>query len=123
MRALFSALDRGLWDATGGNPVELLLTVSPERLDQAASDGRFLSQMSAVLSELAVEDSSPSWHPAVRAFRERDYRIAYFSAEFGLTEHLPIYAGGLGILAGDVLKASSDRGLPLIGVGLFYRED
>ncbi|HKA36276.1 MAG TPA: alpha-glucan family phosphorylase [Thermoanaerobaculia bacterium] len=123
MRALFAAVDRGAWEACGGNPVELLLTAPRESLEQAASTPAFLAQLSAVQSELAVEDSSPSWHPAVRAFRERDYRIAYFSAEFGLTEHLPIYAGGLGILAGDVLKASSDRGLPVIGVGLFYRED
>ena len=123
MRALFAALDRETWVKTGGNPIELLLTVPPERLEQAAADSVFLAQMSAAQSELAAEDASPSWHPAVRAFRERDYRIAYFSAEFGLTEHLPIYAGGLGILAGDVLKASSDRGLPVIGVGLFYRED
>jgi starch phosphorylase len=123
MRALFAALDRRIWEESGGNPVELLLTVEPGRLDQAAQDPGFLAQMSAVQAEMAMEDASPSWHPAVRAFRERDYRIAYFSAEFGLTEHLPIYAGGLGILAGDVLKSSSDRGLPVIGVGLFYRED
>jgi len=123
MRALFSALDRTAWEENGGNPVALLLSVPPERLEEAARDPAFLSQMSAVQAEMAMENASPSWHPAVRAFRERGYRIAYFSAEFGLTEHLPIYAGGLGILAGDVLKSSSDRGLPVVGVGLFYRED
>jgi glycogen phosphorylase len=123
MRALFESLDRTAWQANGGDPVELLLTLPAEKLDRAAEDPAFIAQLSSVQSELAAEDSSPSWHPAVRAFRERDYRIAYFSAEFGLTEHLPIYAGGLGILAGDVLKASSDRGLPVMGVGLFYRED
>jgi len=123
MRALFAALDGAAWEESGGNPVVLLLSVSSERLDQAARDPVFLAQMSAVQAEMAMEDASPSWHPAVRAFRERDYRIAYFSAEFGLTEHLPIYAGGLGILAGDVLKSSSDRGLPVVGVGLFYREN
>ncbi|HSP93683.1 MAG TPA: alpha-glucan family phosphorylase [Thermoanaerobaculia bacterium] len=123
MRALFASLDRAAWEENGGDPVDLLLSVPPERLEQAAGDLAFLAQMSAVQAELAMEDASPSWHPAVRTFRERGYRIAYFSAEFGLTEHLPIYAGGLGILAGDVLKSSSDRGLPVVGVGLFYRED
>jgi starch phosphorylase len=123
MRALFSSLDRTTWEASGGNPVELLLTVPPERLAEAAGDPLFLAQMSAVQAEAAMEDASTSWHPAVRAFRDRGFRIAYFSAEFGLTEHLPIYAGGLGILAGDVLKSSSDRGLPVVGVGLFYREN
>jgi starch phosphorylase len=123
MRALFGSLDRAGWEASGGNPVAFLLSVSPERLEEASRNPSFLAQMSAVQTETATEDASPSWHPAVRAFRERDYRIAYFSAEFGLTEHLPIYAGGLGILAGDVLKSSSDRGLPVVGVGLFYRED
>jgi len=123
MRALFASLDRAAWEENGGNPVALLLSVPPERLEEAAGDPTFLAQMSAVQTEMATEDASPSWHPGVRAFRERGYRIAYFSAEFGLTEHLPIYAGGLGILAGDVLKSSSDRGLPVVGVGLFYRED
>ncbi len=123
MRALFASLDRAAWEENGGNPVALLVSLPPERLEAAAGDPAFLAQMSAVQAEAAMEDASPSWHPAVRVFRERGYRIAYFSAEFGLTEHLPIYAGGLGILAGDVLKSSSDRGLPVVGVGLFYRED
>ncbi len=123
MRALFAALDRRAWEESGGNPLALLLSAPSEKLERAAGDPAFLLQMSAVQAEMAMEDASPSWHPAVRAFRERGFRIAYFSAEFGLTEHLPIYAGGLGVLAGDVLKSSSDRGLPVVGVGLFYRED
>jgi starch phosphorylase len=122
IRALFSALDPEAFEAAGGNPVAVLLTASPERIDRAAGDAAFLTYLSAMQSELGLDDGSPPAHRAARTIRENAERIAYFSAEFGLTEHLPIYAGGLGILAGDVLKSASDIGLPLVGVGLFYRE-
>lgn len=122
MRALFSALDPEAWEATGGNPVAVLLTAAPERIDWAAGNAAFLTHLSAIQSELGLEDGCLPAHRAARTIREHEERIAYFSAEFGLTEHLPIYAGGLGILAGDVLKSASDLGLPMVGVGLFYRE-
>jgi starch phosphorylase len=77
--------------------------------------------MAALLSELGNEDAAEPSHPAARAMRAQGDSIAYFSAEFGLTEFLPIYAGGLGVLAGDHLKSASDLGIPMIGVGLFYR--
>jgi glycogen phosphorylase len=122
MRALFSALDPEAWEASGGNPVAVLLTAPPERIARAAGDAAFLTYLSAIQSELGLDDGSPPAHRAARTIRQNMERIAYFSAEFGLTEHLPIYAGGLGILAGDVLKSASDLGLPMVGVGLFYRE-
>ena len=122
VRAVFAALDPSGWEATGGNPVALLLAVSDERLAWAAGDASFLNQVSAEAAELGLEDGTQPAHRAALTLRQRDERIAYFSAEFGLTEHLPIYAGGLGILAGDVLKSASDLAFPMVGVGLFYRE-
>ena len=122
IRALFSSLDPGLWAAVRGNPAAFLRRVSPERLQAAAADPAFLKTLFGLASELAFEDTAEPLHPGVRGLAARRDRIAYFSAEFGLTEVLPIYAGGLGVLAGDVLKSASDLKLPLVGVGLFYRE-
>jgi starch phosphorylase len=122
IRALFSSLDPGLWTAVRGNPAAFLRRVSPERLQDAAADPAFLKTLYGLASELAFEDNAQPIHPGVRGLAARKDRIAYFSAEFGLTEVLPIYAGGLGVLAGDVLKSASDLKLPLVGVGLFYRE-
>jgi starch phosphorylase len=122
IRALFSSLDPGLWTAVRGNPAAFLRRVSPERLQVAAADPAFLTTLYGLASELAFEDNAEPLHPGVRGLASRRDRIAYFSAEFGLTEVLPIYAGGLGVLAGDVLKSASDLKLPLVGVGLFYRE-
>ncbi|MFN2633256.1 MAG: alpha-glucan family phosphorylase [Thermoanaerobaculia bacterium] len=121
LRALFSALDPALWEKTNGNPVALLQAVPAERLEAASRDSVFLTSLSAVRSELGIEDAAEPAHPAMRAMKSRGDRIAYFSAEFGLTELLPVYAGGLGVLAGDHLKSASDLRLPLLGVGLFYR--
>ncbi len=122
IRALFSSLDPGLWSALRGNPAAFLRRVSPERLASAAADPTFLASLYGLASELAFEDTAEPLHPGVRGLAGRGERIAYFCAEFGLTETLPIYAGGLGVLAGDVLKSASDLKLPLVGVGLFYRE-
>jgi glycogen phosphorylase len=122
MRALFSSLDPDLWANVRGNPAAFLRLVSRERLEAAASDRSFLATLYGLASELAFEDTAQPIHPGVRGLATRNERIAYFSAEFGLTEALPIYAGGLGVLAGDVLKSASDLKVPLVGVGLFYRE-
>ena len=122
IRALFSSLDPELWTAVRGNPAAFLRRVSRERLEAAASDAAFLTMLYGIASELAFEDTAQPLHPGVRGLVTGNDRIAYFSAEFGLTEVLPIYAGGLGVLAGDVLKSASDLKLPLVGVGLFYRE-
>ncbi|MGH9366807.1 MAG: alpha-glucan family phosphorylase [Thermoanaerobaculia bacterium] len=120
LRALFTTLDPEGWERTGGNPVALLAECPPERLRQAAADPSYRAQLSAVLTEIGLEDDAQPAHPAIRALRQRGDLVAYFSAEFGLTEVLPIYAGGLGVLAGDHLKSASDLGLPLVGVGLLY---
>jgi len=120
LRAIYQSLDAEGWERAQGNPVALLADCPRERLAKAASDPAFLAQLAAILAELGLENDAPPAHPEIRAMRQRGDLVAYFSAEFGLTEVLPIYAGGLGVLAGDHLKSASDLGLPLVGVGLFY---
>jgi glycogen phosphorylase len=122
LRVLFETIDPALWAETGGNPVEILRRVPSERLEELSRDSRFLGWLSAVISETAAEEDTPPRSQAARALVAAGDRVAYFSAEFGLTELLPVYAGGLGVLAGDHLKSASDLGIPLVGVGLFYRE-
>lgn len=115
LRALFRRLDTSLWRACGNNPVLMLGRVPQATLERAAADPRFLS-----LYRRACEryDSYMQMSEAGRS----DRLIAYFSMEYGLTECLPIYSGGLGLLSGDHLKSSSDADLPLIGVGLLYQK-
>jgi glycogen phosphorylase len=122
VRALFEAIDPAVWAGSGGNPVEVLRRAPAERLEALAGDEAYLARVSAIVAELAAEDDTPARHPAALALAARRDRVAYFSAEFGLTELLPVYAGGLGVLAGDHLKSASDLAIPLVGVGLFYRE-
>src|SRR5262249_539482 len=122
LRVLFETIDPAVWSETGGNPVEVLRRAPWESLEELARDAGFLARLSAIVSEIATEEDAPSRSPAARALVARGDRIAYFSAEFGLTELLPVYAGGLGVLAGDHLKSASDLAIPLVGVGLFYRE-
>ena len=113
---LFHRLDPVLWGQVEHNPVRFLGAIRQERLDEMAQNDGFLSHMNRVLEDHAQAMKSQGWfdkkypgHPAL---------VAYFSAEFGLTEGLPVYSGGLGILAGDHIKSSSDLGIPLVGVGL-----
>ena len=118
---LFRRLDRKLWDECGHNPVKMLGQLTQEQLDEAASDEGVLAQMGRVGKKLEAYLNSPRWYDSVDS-SEQTRPIAYFSAEFGFHECLPIYSGGLGILAGDHLKSASDLGLPLTGVGLLYRQ-
>ena len=122
MRALFEVVDPEAWKRARGNPVRLFREVPAERLWRAAEDQAYQEELHAMVRRLTEEDLAEPKDPAARELVARGERIAYFSAEFGLTEVLPIYAGGLGVLAGDHLKSSSDLGVPLVGVGLFYRE-
>jgi len=118
---LFVALDPDLWEETAHNPRLMLGRIDQKRLAELCHDEAFLAQMdrqSASLDEyLAGSGWFTSAHPEATAIR-----IAYFSAEFGFHESLPISAGGLGILAGDHAKSASDLGLGFVGIGLFYRE-
>ncbi len=118
-RDLFEALDPELWRTCGGDPVKVLGEVSASRLATLAKDRRFVRRLQDVVEDLDDYLAAPHWYQSLGA--EAPASIAYFSAEFGITEVLPQYSGGLGILAGDHLKAASDLGVPLIGVGLLYR--
>src|SRR5262249_61803218 len=122
VRSLFRRRDPEAGKRARGTPVRLLRELPAERLRNAAEDPLFQEKLAAVVERLAEEDAAEPRHPGARELVARGERVAYFSAEFGLTEILPIYAGGLGVLAGDHLKSSSDLGVPLVGVGLFYRE-
>ncbi|MEU1708903.1 glycosyltransferase family 1 protein [Streptomyces sp. NPDC005706] len=118
-RDLFQSVDPERWASAKGDPVRLLGGVRPARLAELAADRRFLRRLTAVVDDLGDYMAGDRWYqhqgdglPAA---------VAYFSPEFGITAALPQYSGGLGILAGDHLKAASDLGVPLIGVGLLYR--
>jgi glycogen phosphorylase len=115
---LFAAVDPDTWDAVGHDPVRLLGEVSPERLAALADDDGFLERLSAAHADLQDYLTRPRWY---QSLTDAPRSIAYFSPEFGITEVLPQYSGGLGILAGDHLKAASDLGVPIVGVGLLYR--
>jgi starch phosphorylase len=121
-RALYRKLDPALWEHVGHNPVHFLSELNPQLLEQAANDRVYLERYDSVL-----EDFDRYMHPRTeetwfsRTYPEfADRTIAYFSAEFGLHESLPIYSGGLGILSGDHCKEASDLGLPFVGVGFLY---
>jgi starch phosphorylase len=118
-RDLFEALDPELWRTCNGDPVKVLGEVSAERLATLARDRRFVRRLQDVVDDLEEYLSAPHWYQSLG--EGAPATVAYFSAEFGITEVLPQYSGGLGILAGDHLKAASDLGVPLIGVGLLYR--
>src|SRR4029453_1475265 len=118
-RLLFKRLDPDLWRNTQHNPVKLLHTIEPLRLASAARDPDFLREYDLTIKGLDRERRSDKWFS--REFPELAKQpMAYFSAEFGLHTSLPIYSGGLGILAGDHCKESSDLGIPLVGVGFVY---
>jgi len=118
-RALFRTIDPELWHRSRHNPYALLAQVAPERLDALAADSGFLERLDAIVGALPREgDVAGTWFAQETANGRRP--IAYFCAEFGLHNSVPIYSGGLGVLAGDHCKAASDLGVPLIGVGLCY---
>jgi starch phosphorylase len=118
---VFRRLDRDLWETSGRNPVRLLGNVDQAALEAAASDDSFLAHMRGVAETLERYVSGEgSWYR--REHSQDKLLVAYFSLEFGITECLSIFAGGLGVLAGDHLKAASDLGLPLVGMGFLYQQ-
>ncbi len=118
--ALYQKIDDDLWEEVYHNPVKFLREVRQSALDNAAKDADFLRAYHAVLADFdAYQVFDKTWY--ARQYSELAGKtIAYFSAEFGLHESLPIYSGGLGILSGDHTKEASDLGLPLVGVGFLY---
>lgn len=119
-RDLFKILDYTLWRTTSHNPMQMLLEVPAERLKELARDPLFLRQYDAVTLALDEDlENGHLWFP--NEYPElMDHPVAYFSAEFGLHRSLPIYSGGLGVLAGDHCKEASDIGLPFVAVGFLY---
>jgi starch phosphorylase len=119
-RDLFAAIDPDSGDVAGQDPVAFLGRVPQARLDALAGDKKFLRRLSDTTDDLREYLTGPRWYQS-DGDPDRPAAIAYFSPEYGITAALPQYSGGLGILAGDHLKAASDLGVPLIGVGLLYR--
>lgn len=118
--ALWQLLDQEGWQRTK-NPWTLLQNVSSQRLQQLSEDNHFREELERLNAERVAYQAEPGWYSEAKK-NINIGRVAYFSMEFGLGEALPIYAGGLGILAGDYLKTASDLGLPVVGVGLLYQE-
>jgi starch phosphorylase len=119
---LFRRLDSDLWETTEHNPVLMLGTIDQEQLVAAASDVGFLAHLERVSQNLeAYINTQSDWFSRTHGAMDGPL-VAYFSAEFGMTECMSIFAGGLGVLAGDHLKSASDLGVPLIGVGLLYQQ-
>ncbi|RNE59176.1 alpha-glucan family phosphorylase [Cryobacterium tepidiphilum] len=118
-RQLFEHISPELWSSCGQDPVALLGAVDPARLEELARDSDYVAGVEEVRRGLHEYLEEPRWYQGLKG--EKPKGIAYFSPEFGIAAALPQYSGGLGILAGDHLKSASDLGLPLVGVGLFYR--
>jgi starch phosphorylase len=114
IRDIFQRIDPKLWSESNHNPVGLMSRVSQKRLDELDKDTGFVSELEEVAHRFDMYMNAPS-------LNEKNACVAYFSAEFGLTTCLPIYSGGLGILAGDHLKSASDLNIPLVAVGLLYQ--
>ncbi len=120
---LFIRLDSDLWEQSFHNPVRMLGSIRQERLTEAANDDGFVAQLTRVYQAFSRYMShEDTWYHQQTNGELKDARYAYFSAEFGITECMQTYSGGLGVLAGDYLKSASDLGLPLVGVGLLYQE-
>jgi starch phosphorylase len=127
-RDLFQRIDPAKWEQVRHDPVRLLSALSPQELADLAANHEFTAAVGAAKADLDAYLTQPQWYQAWADGQDADHdgrrapaSIAYFSPEFGITEVLPQYSGGLGILAGDHLKTASDLGVPIVGVGLFYK--
>ena len=121
-RGLFFYLDRNLWEECHHNPKLFLRRISQKRLEQAAKDRSFLEEFQRTLANYDTYHEEIMRLDRIHEINPESDLIAYFCAEFGLHESLPVYSGGLGILAGDYCKGASDLGIPFVAVGLLYRQ-
>ena len=121
--SLFEMINPDEWERCGHNPVALLQNVSYDRLTQLSIDPLYLKRLNALAKDfddyMAAQNT---WASRIAPQISKEHPVAYFCAEFGLHESLPVYSGGLGILAGDHLKSASDLGVPMVGIGLLYRQ-
>ncbi|MDF8264941.1 alpha-glucan family phosphorylase [Luteipulveratus flavus] len=120
-RDLFRDIDRRQWEAVSHDPVALLASLSAHELDALSRDEAFVARVREAAEGLQRYLEAPQWFQSWTEQAHGPAAIAYFSAEFGITSVLPQYSGGLGILAGDHLKSASDLGVPIVGIGLFYK--
>src|SRR5476649_2756772 len=119
-RTVFRRLDYGLWRATAHNPVRMIRLINRDKLAAAAADPAFVALYDRAIASLdAARAAHNTWWTNTMPHMSGQ-TIAYFSAEFALHQSLPIYAGGLGVLAGDHCKQASDLGVPLVGIGFMY---
>ena len=118
---LFKDIDADLWDIIGKNPVKFLKQVSQEKLERASHDFEFLKKYDKIVNNYENYITSKNTWFSKKYPNAKNDLIAYFSAEYGIDEILPIYSGGLGILSGDHLKSASDLGIPIVGIGLLYK--
>ena len=118
---LFKKIDKDLWETCEKNPVKFLKQVSQERLEAVATNTEFLKEYDRLAKEFNDYVTSKNTWFANKYPENKNDLIAYFSAEYGLDQTIPIYSGGLGILSGDHLKSASDLGIPLVAVGLLYK--
>jgi starch phosphorylase len=114
---LFAAIDGDRWELCAGNPVRLLQEAHPHRLAELAADAGFLARVADLEAAVQAEGAGAITAAGVT----REHPVAFFCAEYAIHGSLPVYSGGLGVLAGDILKEASDRRLPLVAVGLMYR--
>jgi starch phosphorylase len=119
--ALFRRIDLDIWEQCGHNPISLLGALHPQRLRSLEYDEAFLAHMDSVYEDLQKYLSRTTWYSRVYEGK-MNMLVAYFSAEFGIHECLPLYSGGLGCLSGDHIKAADEMGLPMIAVGLAYQK-
>lgn len=122
-RDLFAGIDQQAWEEVQADPVAMLSRLSPQKLQGLAADEAFVARVDAAKAELDAYLSEPRWYQYQSQASSQGWpsAIGYFSPEFGIAAALPQYSGGLGILAGDHLKSASDLGVPIVGVGLFYK--
>lgn len=119
--SLFRRINPDLFEALDHSPIRMATSVDQERLEELAEDDAFLAHMDRVYNSLEHYVNGKTWFQEQHS-DDKDLQIAYFSMEFGIHESVPVYSGGLGVLAGDHLKSASDLGLPLVGVSLMFRE-
>ncbi|MDX6411188.1 MAG: glycogen phosphorylase [Gaiellaceae bacterium] len=118
VREVFRDLDRADWQASDHNPIVLLAGVTDDRFERLAADDDYVRRVVEAVGAAQHEFAGSTWWAEEHS--RDDFLAAYFSTEFALDESLPVYSGGLGVLAGDHLKSASELGVPLVGVGLFY---
>ncbi len=120
-RELFIELDEELWRESDKNPLRMLCNISQDKLEKAANDENYVKQVETVYASYKKYIEGGTWFQEQYGERKQP-AVAYFSCEYGIHESLPIYSGGLGILAGDHLKSASDLGVPLVAIGLLYKQ-